>query len=127
MREFEQKKIIRKTIYSKIVAFFLLIILLFLLHGTYNVYKKSRESHRQLEMIQNKVAELEEKKEKLGVQIEDLKSPVGQEEEARSRYLLAKEDEHTIVIIDKETETIVTEEPSFMESIWDKFISLITF
>lgn len=127
MREFEQKKIIRKTIYSRIVAFFLLIILFFLLRGTYYVYKKSVESRHQLDVVQKKVAELEENKEKLWEEIEDLKSPVGQEAEVRSRYSLAKEDERVIMIIDEEVEVIEIEEASFMESIWDKFISLITF
>ncbi len=127
MLEFEQKKIIRKTIYSKITAILLFIFLLFLLHGTYQIYKKSNESHKQLEVITNKLEELDEKKEKLTEKIIDLDSPVGQEEEARSRFSLAKENEHAIVIIDKEDEIKIVEETSFMESVWDKFISLITF
>ncbi len=127
MREFEQKKKIRKTIYSKITAVFLFIVLIFLLHATYQIYKKTVESRKQLEAVENKIIELDLKKEKLAEQISDLESSVGQEEEARNRYSLAKEGERAVVIIDKEEELPPKPELNFMESIWDKFISLITF
>ncbi|HRY31331.1 MAG TPA: septum formation initiator family protein [Candidatus Paceibacterota bacterium] len=127
MREFEQRKLIRKTIYSRVSAVLLAIVLVFLLHETYQIYKKTRESRRQLELVNNKLEELDEKKERLADKISDLESPVGQEEEARSRFSLAKEDEKAIMIIDKEEPAPPAEETSFIESIWDKILSWITF
>lgn len=124
MIEFEQKKRVRRIIYSKFTIVILLIIFVFLADGAFDVYRRSVENNKKFENESRQLAELEENKKNLENQIEEINTPLGQEEIIRNKFSVAKEGEKAIFIIDKEnTESVVPEKErgkisSFFYKIW---------
>ena len=55
MKEFENKRIIKKRLYSKFTAIILLVILFLLVKGTFNIYQKASESKAQLDLAKAKL------------------------------------------------------------------------
>jgi len=127
MKEFEKKRIIRKRIYSKFTAVVLLIILVFLIKGTVGIFSKTRESQRQLSLVSDKLGKLERKHENIKQKLENTKSLIGQEEQIRSKYLLAKDGENAIFIIDSEEEENIIEEKSILKNYWQRARSWFDF
>jgi cell division protein FtsB len=124
MREFEKKRRLKKTIYSKFTSIILLAILLFLISGTFHIYQKARQSEQKLEMAENKLDDLQQRHNQLTDQIEEIKSDVGQEEQLRSKFYLAKEGEKAVFIIDQEPEPEPEPESGIFGTAWKKFISI---
>ena len=120
MREFERKRIIKKRIYSKFTVVALVILLGFLVSGTFNVYKKSRQSEIQLNIAAVRLAELEKSRDNLEIKVEEIKSDIGIEEQIRNKFYLAKEDEHAVFIIDEDPEPEPEKPPRGLKSFWHK-------
>ena len=112
MIEFEQKRIIKKRLYSKFTIFVLLVLVIFLLHSNFKILQKSMEVKRQAQSDVVRLQDLENRKNYLENQLQDLDSDLGREKEIRSKFYLAKEDESVVVIIDKNDEVIATETES---------------
>ncbi|HMP67573.1 MAG TPA: hypothetical protein PKA60_02380 [Candidatus Paceibacterota bacterium] len=112
MIEFEQKRIIKKRLYSKFTIFVLLVLVIFLLHSNFKILQKSMEVKRQAQSDAVKLQDLENRKNYLENQLGDLESDLGREKEIRSKFYLAKEDESVVVIIDKNDDVIATETES---------------
>jgi cell division protein FtsB len=120
MREFEKKRKFKKRIYSKFTIVILIVILLFLISGTFHIYQKAKQSEQQLEVAQHKLDELQAQHEKLQEKIEEIQSDVGIEEQLRTKFYLAKDGEKAVFIIDKEVEP----EPEEDKGFWSKFKSV---
>lgn len=120
MREFKQRQQLKKRIYSWPVIVILVIILFFVLNGTWGVFQKYRLSREALEVSQGKHEELEKKKESVLGDIEHIDTESGMEEELRVQFNVAKEGEQTIVIVDEEKKV---EEVDEEESLVDKIRS----
>ena len=102
MRNFKQKRQLRKRIYSKPVLFILILILAFLVHGTWGIYKKSKQSKETLAVAQLEFDKLKEREESIEKKIGRLGTETGLEEEIRSKFDVAKEGEQIIVIVDND-------------------------
>ena len=102
MMEFQEKRKIRKIIYSKITLVVLLVISFFILKGVWNVYKKQETSRDNLIKTKENLDNLREREKMLSSEIERLKTVSGQEEEIRVRYGLVKPGEEVLVIVDGE-------------------------
>lgn len=110
MREFSQKRKMWKKIYSIPVLILLLVILFFVLKGTWIIFMKSSYSHKQKIAVEAKLIALQERKNSIEKKIQRLNTETGVEEEIRSKYDVAKEGEKLIVIVDEEEKEINTEE-----------------
>lgn len=109
MREFSQKRRMMKKIYSIPVLIFLLIILFFVLKGTWGIFKKSSFSEKQRIAVEAELIALQERKNSIEKKIQRLNTETGIEEEIRSKFDVAKEGERLIVIVDEE-EKVLTDE-----------------
>jgi len=128
MREFEQKRKLKKRIYSKFTTFILIIILIFLVHGSVGILFKKVKSSHDLRVAEEKFEALKEKEENLNNKIAYLNSGVGKEEIARDKFSLVKEGEKTVVILDDETDLeIIIEEKGVIESFWQRIADLFSF
>jgi len=130
MNIFEQKRQIRRLMYSKIAMVGLFVVCGFLANGLFNIYGKARESMDRKNLSAQSLVRLQEREAKLQAEIERLDSRNGLEEELRNRYSLSKEGERVIVIIEDEDGTRVattTEDSSLSEraSTWIKRAVLI--
>lgn len=100
MLDFQQKKKLRKAMYSKVVLFILSISALFLGNATWNVYQKYSEARQNEEIVSNEIQKLQERESDLSVDIARLNTERGVEEELRKRFGVAKKGEEVMVIVE---------------------------
>lgn len=100
MLQFQKKKKIKNMIYSKLALIFILFILFLFVKATVVFYQKEAESRNRKGRAENKLLELQKRKENIENKIKRLDSYVGVEEELRQRFDLVKEGEQTILIRD---------------------------
>lgn len=104
MLDFKKRQKVRRRIYSRYTIALLVIILLFLLHGTWGIFKKMQASKVKLEAAVETRQNLESRHSAIETQIRHLDTETGLEEEIRTKYNLAKEGEHVIVLVDTEAD-----------------------
>ena len=122
MREFEIKRKVKKRIYSKLTLLVLLVILLFVAHGAWGVYKKHREVDKDLLNTQNRLDRSLEQKKVVQHKIDRLETDVGKEEVLRENYSLAKDGEKAIFLLeDPDPEIEIVEEKKFFGRIGSFF------
>ena len=100
MRDFQEKKRFKHIVQSWPVLIFLSILLLFFATGVFRFMVKMRETTKNREIAEMKVFELQQAKEKLSKDIENLKTEKGLEENIREKFGLAKEGEDLIIVVD---------------------------
>ncbi|HZS42726.1 MAG TPA: septum formation initiator family protein [Candidatus Paceibacterota bacterium] len=124
MREFRERKKIKKRIYSKTVVIILAILLALLIEGTWKVFQKERESAANLWRVNNQLSELQARNTALSDDVAALQTDQGIESEIRSKYQVAKSGEQVIVIVDKDNTASSTPPGNFLVRWWDNFLSL---
>ncbi|MCR4330390.1 MAG: septum formation initiator family protein [Patescibacteria group bacterium] len=127
MLDFQQKKKLRKAMYSKGVLLVLGIIVLFLGNATWNVYQKYSEARGNEENVLNELRKLQERESDLSADIERLNTQRGVEEELRKRFGVAKEGEEVMIIV----EPVVSDEGSIddgvqKEGFWSSLFHIFT-
>lgn len=121
MRNFQQKKGWIEIIESWPVIIFLFVLVLFFAWGVMGFMGKMMATRENREVAQNRLTELENKKERLTIEIAKLETETGKEENIREKFGLAKEGEGLIVIVDDKNKIEVKEEEKgWLASFWDK-------
>ena len=100
MRNFQDRNRGKSFLESTPVLVVLAIVLVFFAWGVVRFFIKMRETGRNREIAELKIAELEKTRQKLSVDIENLKTEKGMEESIREKFGLAKEGEGLIVVVD---------------------------
>ncbi len=100
MLDFQNKKRIRKILYSPVFLILLGVILFSMLRGVWNVYKKERLSMENLKQEQVEHDKLIARQNNLASSLEYLKTEDGIESEIRSKFRAIKDGEQVTVIID---------------------------
>lgn len=121
MREFQERKKLRKILYSKKILILLSIILVLLIYSTAKIYFKSRNALSKSEEARQELAELEQRKAELEKEIFRLQTPIGEEEEIRRKFNVSRPDEKMVVIVDKAPENDkinLSEKTEFFGKIW---------
>jgi len=102
MRGFrQQKQHILRVFTLRIFTVVLLLALLALLKGGWNVYQKQREAYVHKINAEAKLDELVDRKRQLQAEVLHLKSNRGIEEEMRQQFEVAREGEGLIIIVDR--------------------------
>ena len=122
MLDIHQKRKIRGVMYHRFTLLAIFLVFLIVLHSTWSVYEKKRESESLMNASKNHVAELLDRDKELRNKIQRLDTEIGIEEEIRSKFSVTKEDE-TMVIVVPEEENKVTQTDN-TESIWQKIKKL---
>jgi len=121
MQEFQEKRKLRKIIFSRKVLVLLAFVLTFLIFSTAKVYIKSRNAVSKNEEIKKEVANLEQRKSDLQKEISRLQSESGAEEEVRKKFNVQKPGENALVIVEKNNENDKInqgESSGFFTKIW---------
>ena len=113
MREFQQKQIFKEKLYSKTTVFIVLVLALLLAKGVVNIYIKERESRKNKEEAELELINMQNRAEELKQASERLKTPVGIEQEIRSKFGVAKEGEKVILIVEEEEAILVEQKEGF--------------
>lgn len=125
MLDIQQKRKLRTYMYSRVTLALLFLIVLLAMHSTWSVYKKKRESQVLLSVSENRVIELRDRESDLDSKIKRLDTEVGLEEEIRSKFSVAKENEAVVIVVeqDKKIATSTKNEYGF----WSRIVNFFRF
>ncbi len=119
MLDIQQKRKFRNIIYHRVTLILLALLVMLVLHSTWRVYMKKKESVLLKETSVQRLAELEARNSELDGKIKKLDTVSGVEEEIRSKYSVAKESENMVIIVreDGATSTPPVEKVGFWTKI----------
>jgi len=100
MRNFQEKRGIRHIMQSRLILVFLGVIILVFAWSVIQLVSKAKETAKNKNIAEDKIAELQKGKEKLSSDIAKFQTEKGIEENIREKFGLAKEGENMIVIIE---------------------------
>lgn len=118
MLDIQQKRKLRAVAYHKITLVVLSIILVLIIRSTWNVYQKKEESQKLKNIAIEYTEGLREKDSQIKSKIDRLSTEVGVEEEIRSKFNVAKDNENIVVVLDSDLEVQSTTTPD--EGFWKK-------
>lgn len=122
MKDFQQRKKVRRMAASRAAFLALIIVAVLLIRGAYGVFLKERETSQDLVKTKESLAAADARSQELTLSIETLKTEQGLEKEIRDRFSVAKSGEEIVLIIDpKVEEKLVQEEASLWIRIRDWF------
>lgn len=98
MRNFQQKNAWSNISRSKPVLILLGLLLLFFAWNVLNLWKKMEDTAQNKKLVQNQLTSLEQQKQKLSTDINNLQTDEGKETIFRENYGLAKDGEDEIVV-----------------------------
>lgn len=122
MTEFNQKKAYKKVLYSPLVLFLLLCILLVLIKAFFGVYEKEKMSALKLSRQKAELEKALSRQKTLSDSVSYLKTDKGVEDEMRNKFRVVKDGEMVAVIIDDDSTTTTatsTQEKGFWSGILD--------
>ncbi len=105
MSNFQEKNKFKRFIRSKPVLVLLAILVIVFTWNIINLAGKLQETYKNKKIEQEKISDLEKRKEKLTSDIEKLNTDKGKEEVIRENFGMVKEGENVIVIIDDKNKT----------------------
>ena len=112
MLDFHQKRKVKSVMYHRVTLIILAILVLFLVHSTWAVFQKKRESEALRNIADKNVSELEAREQDLISKIERLDTAPGVEEEIRAKFSVVKESENMVVVLDDNSKTATTSKSS---------------
>jgi len=127
MLPFQERKKVRKVLYSKTMIVVLFIIAVLIARGTWEVYSKAQiarakrdESSKELKDIQDRNATLE-------ASLAHLKSSSGLEDEIRQKFNVARPDEEVVMVIDENGKKSENDGEMPNQSFWQGLVSFFGF
>lgn len=104
MAAFEQRREAKqdpmRLLWRRVGAVLLLLLTVALFRGVWGVYQKEKESNALRIEAQSQLSDLERREGELRMDIAELKTDRGIEEELRERYNLAREGEGVVVLVE---------------------------
>jgi len=122
MFDFQQKRKIRKIIYSRLTIVILFILVLLLANSTYKIYQKEKLSLEDYNQTKKEYEDLKGRQAMLDSEIARLKTENGIEEEIRSKFSVAKPGETVVVVVDSSSSSS-TDNNGASLSWWQRFIN----
>ena len=100
MLEFQQKRKIRKILYSPITLIALTIVAIFFVRGAWNVYQKESASQGYLDQAQDELTKVSATQAELSHSVAELQTQQGIEADIRHKFRVVKPGEQIAVIVD---------------------------
>lgn len=100
MRDFQSKRRIKKALNSRISLLILIVIVILLMKGVWDVYGKNRLAAENRRRIDSELKSLTDRESELKTKISSLNTDRGKEEVIRKNLPVAKEGEHVITVVD---------------------------
>ena len=123
MLEFQEKRKLKRFLYSKITLVVLIVLIALALNAVWGVYKKQDMTKDNLAKTAATYNSLQDREKILSSEIERLETANGLEEEIREKYGLIKPGEEVIIIIDEEKDKDLDSVSSSI-SFWQKIKNL---
>jgi len=124
VKHFEDKKQIKSKFYSRLTIAGLVLLILLLGNGVWNIYGRERQSALMRREAEGRLRALETQRESLRRETDKLANDSGVEEEIRTKFNVVKPGERVVVIVNPEpATTTATTTPGFFSSLWAKIWS----
>jgi len=101
MLEFQEKRKIKRLVYSKITLVILIILIILMFKMVWEVYEKECLTKENLTKTSNSLKGLQVREKMLSSGIDKLETDTGIEQEIREKYGLVKPGEEVIIVVDK--------------------------
>lgn len=101
MKELRQKQIVKRRLYSTPVLIILLIITGLIIHSTYKIVQKYRESAGYVNVLKQKANDLTTRETQLKGDITRLGTDEGIDTEIKEKFNVSKEGEKVAIIVDQ--------------------------
>jgi cell division protein FtsB len=124
MREFQEKRAVKRRIYSKTSLAILLVVLVLVAKGVYGVYQKEKESRIEVERTSHENATLQARYETIERGGEELKRESGIEAEIRSKFDVVKPGEGVIIVVDKNPTSIEQNKQGVLKKFWNSVMNI---
>ena len=123
MLEFQERKKIRRILYSKWVFAALIVALFFMTRAALGVYEKYNDSGENLRVASDDLNSLENRQNTLQSEIGKLSTTRGMEEEIRDTFQVAKDGEQVAIIVQPTSSNpvVVPSEPEPWWKFWTWF------
>lgn len=126
MREYQNKKVQKKRLYSPVALSVLAFLLISFILGIVKIYPRSREALRLNAEAKDEKQKIEERKKGLEEEVKKLQTVTGEEEAIRKKFSVKKPGEEILVILEKDNKSAnVGKETGkgFLGKIWMKIKS----
>lgn len=120
MKRFESQKQIKGKIYSRTTLIVLLVLIILLAKGVFNIYLRNKESVMARDETKQRVEGLNERKLLLSSEIDKLNQEEGVEQEIREKFNVRKPGENVVLIIPADEATTTAPKQGFWASLWHK-------
>ncbi len=124
MIPFQERKKLRKILYAKATLLVLLVALVFVARGTYQVYQKAHIARTEQKEVEKSFEELALHASELEQSVERLKGEQGIEWEIRQKFTVARPGEEVVVIVDESNKKSKNGESEENQSFWQKLLVL---
>jgi len=123
MIPFQERKKLRKILYSKVTLVILFIILLAVGRGAWSIHQKAKIAVSERDIAERSLLQLESRTAELQKSLTRLKSEQGIEEEVRQKYTVALPGEEVVVVVDDVAKKGKNSEAVETKSFWQRFVS----
>lgn len=123
MREFQERRRIKKLLHSRYAIAVLVLVCLVVAHSLWSVYTKYQKSRDLVSRMQSDAAALDTRAASLQQSIDDLNTPEGKEREVLDRFGAVKSGERMIVLVDGGT-TSGDQLPPVQETFWQRILGI---
>ena len=105
MLEFQEKRKLRRFLYSRLTLVVLVVIIGLVLKAVWGVYEKQKTTADNLNKIAGSFADLQARQKMLSAEVEKLNTTAGLETEIRDKFGLVKPGEQVITVVDNGGDT----------------------
>lgn len=127
MIPFQERKKIRKIIYSKVSLAVLFVVFLAVGKGSWDIHEKAVVAQTERDIAARSLAGLQARTTELQASLTELKSSQGIEEAVRQKYTVAKPGEEVVVVVDDSAKKGENGDVSSEKSFWQKIASFFGF
>ena len=123
----EEKKKIKRVLYSKTTLILVLLLFILAVRGTWNLYQKSQEAKNNRLIVESQIKDLKTREAFLHNELNNLSTDYGIESEVRQKFNVKKDGEQVAVIIP--STPIIEIRPqnsvtSFFNNIWNNLADI---
>jgi len=124
MREFQERRRLKKFLHSRYAIGILIVVLILLAHSVWSVYQKYEKSKEISSRMKADLASLQAREDSLKQSIDSLATPEGKEREMRDRFGVVKEGEKMVILVNDAptgTDASITPETGWWAHFWGLF------
>jgi len=127
MIPFQERKKLRKILYSRVTLVVLAVVLFGVARGAWNIHQKAEIARSERDIASHTLSDLESRTAELKTSLVRLKSERGMEEEVRQKYTVAKPGEEVVIVVDDSAKKGKNGGATDTKSIWNRLASFFGF